>query len=647
MKLYLYEGLNTQDRASVMLWESAGRKLVEAQLTADQITQLFQQIQTAKGNRTLVGKGVDAGGAAVKAWNDLKSKLYNSGPMEGFAAAYDQAAAKLKQATGGDQGAMQYVQKYRDFAKKHPILQGFLYSALIAAAGISSAGLGGAAALALLKTADKALQGEDIRSALYSGAKTGALAYGASKLGDLIRGDKGAPGAQQAGDVAGSDPYGITAQAKELTKDYDPTKYNYVGNGTEINIIDKATGQLAGTYPVDMATADEVIAQAGKVGKLASGAVDTATNVAGNLSSDSVSKGAYKIFADKVANGEVTNLNSYNSAINDALIQAGADQLKGSAKKFAYNGLKKSIRKAAGRAAGGNFSGSNTDWLAQTIKTFGGDVNAASADLAKDVAATAAQVQFESRNLSHKQVQAIFERVVKLNSRMLSEGRLEEGIWDDIKSGAGKGLQGVKNLAGKAVGAVAQGAAKVGRSMTANVSSDALTKAWQAAGSPTDSAEIEKLLQAQGVNPEVIKTVFQANSIPLSVAAAASTGSAGVDPTEPMPDVMSTNRAETPAAAEPATASAGPGAQVAQQQAQQHLSRLHKNPQEPTAGQGAVAQGVQQAQGGQPQGAVDRLALTKAKVDATTKMIDLVPVVARLTPTQKKQLLAQIDKRLG
>jgi hypothetical protein len=57
----------------------------------------------------------------------------------------------------------QYVQKYRDFAKKHPILQGFLYSALIAAAGISSAGLGGAAALALLKTADKALQGEDIQ----------------------------------------------------------------------------------------------------------------------------------------------------------------------------------------------------------------------------------------------------------------------------------------------------------------------------------------------------------------------------------------------------------------------------------------------------------------------------------------------------
>jgi hypothetical protein len=582
MKLYLYEGLNTQDRASVMLWESAGRKLVEAQLTADQITQLFQQIQTAKGNRTLVGKGVDAGGAAVKAWNDLKSKLYNSGPMEGFAAAYDQAAEKLKQATGGDQGAMQYVQKYRDFAKKHPILQGFLYSALIAAAGISSAGLGGAAALALLKTADKALQGEDIRSALYSGAKTGALAYGASKLGDLIRGDKGAPGAQQAGDVAGSDPYGITAQAKELTKDYDPTKYNYVGNGTEINIIDKATGQLAGTYPVDMATADEVIAQAGKVGKLASGAVDTATNVAGNLSSDSVSKGAYKIFADKVANGEVTDYNSYGRAMSDAIKQAGGDQLRAPSQQIAWKFLKNKISQDTLSSLGGEFNGNGPEFAGEVIKHFGGTPGPELANQISAAKSMATGTSFESRNLSRKQVQAIFERVVKLNNRMLSEGRLEEGIWDDIKSGASKGLQGVKNLAGKAVGAVAQGAAKVGRSMTANVSSDALTKAWQAAGSPTDSAEIEKLLQAQGVNPEVVKTVFQANSIPLSVAAAASTGSAGVDANEPMPDVMSTNRVP------------------AQQQAvptQTTASRL--------------------------------------------------PDVSQLTPAQKTQLLALVDKRLG
>jgi hypothetical protein len=476
MKLYLYEGLNTQDRASVLLWESAGRKLVEAQLTADQITQLFQQIQTAKGNRTLVGKGVDAGGAAVKAWNDLKSKLYNSGPMEGFAAAYDQAAEKLKQATGGDQGAMQYVQKYRDFAKKHPILQGFVYSALIAAAGISSAGLGGAAALALLKTADKALQGDDIRSALYSGAKTGALAYGASKLGDLIRG----------GD-----------QAQQVTSKL-PANADWMDYEAALEQANPALLDRVKDIINDPGVTDEFKTQ--------------------------YLKNLYTFGKDITDPARITNLVQAQYQLADAALQA-ADQ--------------------ATLAAAGNPT-------------------------------------FESRNLSRKQVLALFERVAHLNSRMLSEGRLEEGIWDDIKSGASKGLQGVKNLAGKAVGAVAQGAAKVGRSMTANVSSDALTKAWQAAGSPTDSAEIEKLLQAQGVNPEVVKTVFQANSIPLSVAAAASTGSAGVDANEPMPDVMSTNRTPTQQQAAPTQTTA---------------SRL--------------------------------------------------PDVSQLTPAQKTQLLALVDKRLG
>jgi hypothetical protein len=190
--IYLYEGLAPQAKNNFILWESVGRTIKEAALNPAQITQLFQQIEqgatAAGGNRTAVGQTKDAAVAAAGAWKDLKNKIYDSAPMQNFASAYDQAAEKLKQATGGDQGAMQYVQKYRDFAKKHPIIQGFVYSALIAAAGISSAGLGGAAALALLKTTDKALQGEDIRSALYSGAKTGALAYGASKLGDYMKG---------------------------------------------------------------------------------------------------------------------------------------------------------------------------------------------------------------------------------------------------------------------------------------------------------------------------------------------------------------------------------------------------------------------------------------------------------------------------
>jgi hypothetical protein len=189
---YLYEGLDKKSIRSVRLWEHAGNVIKESALTQDQITQIFQQVEdnlTGNGlNRTMLGKGKDAASAVNKAWNDLKGKIYNSGPMNNFAQQYDQAAEKLKQATGGDQGAMKYVQKYRDFATKHPIVQGFLYSAMIGAAGISGVGLGGAAAIGLFKLVDQALQGKDIRSAIWSGTKAGALSYGAGQLGQAMKG---------------------------------------------------------------------------------------------------------------------------------------------------------------------------------------------------------------------------------------------------------------------------------------------------------------------------------------------------------------------------------------------------------------------------------------------------------------------------
>lgn len=196
-KNYLYEGLDASSLRSIKLWESAGRKLVEYEMTADQISKLFGQVQQdatdAGSNRTMIGKGTDAADAVGKAWEDLKTKVAKSGPIQNVDAQYDKAAEKLKQATGGDAGVMKYVQKYRDFAKAHPIAQSLIYSALIAAAGISGVGAGGAAALALFKMTDKLLQGEKFSSAAYAGAKTGAMAYGAGQIGKALQGGDQAP----------------------------------------------------------------------------------------------------------------------------------------------------------------------------------------------------------------------------------------------------------------------------------------------------------------------------------------------------------------------------------------------------------------------------------------------------------------------
>ena len=185
----LVEGLDRNHSRSYRLWESAGHAILkEYQIDPKLIPQLFQEIEAGLladptgANRTMLGKGKDTAAAVNKAYEDLKDKVYNSKPMANFAAAYDKKAAELKTATGGDQGVMKYIQKYRDFAEKHPILHGAVYAILIAALGLSGAGLGGAALLGLLKLSDQLLQGKDIRSATWSGAKTGAMAYAASSL---------------------------------------------------------------------------------------------------------------------------------------------------------------------------------------------------------------------------------------------------------------------------------------------------------------------------------------------------------------------------------------------------------------------------------------------------------------------------------
>ena len=410
MKMYLYEGLNTEDRSSMMLWESAGRAIAEANLNPQQITKLFRAIdqeQTAAGgNRTALGMTKDAAGAVNKAYADLKSKVANSGPVKGFDALYDQAAEKLKQATGGDQGAMQYVQKYRDFAKKHPIAQTLIYSALIAAAGISGAGAGGAAALGLLKMTDKLLQGEKFSSAAYSGAKTGGMAYAAGQIGKALKGGDQTTTTSSTlqQHTTGLQPASPWDVPNYITKQYPADKFTIKTDGIDGVIFNTATGQKVATFPMDHVP--------------------------------------------------------------------------------------------------------------------------------------------EGKQLSLAQTTLIIERIVRLNNRMINEGRLEEGIWDDIKAGTGKALGdlvgGVKNVGANikrgATGQAAQsrdnqsgkyvktglGAkighaiGKAGHQLTTKITAERLTKAWQNAGSPTDSAQIEKILRGAGVNPEVISTVFKANNIPTS-----------------------------------------------------------------------------------------------------------------------------------
>lgn len=197
-----------EQQRTYKLWESAGNKLVEAQLTADQISQLFTNIEqssTAAGtNRTGLGKAKDATTAVNNAWKDLKTKISNSGPVKGFDQKVSDVLSKIGMGASDPEFNGQvtgWVKKYRDFANKYPMAQQAILGTLIAIAGITGAGVGGAAAIGLLRTADQLIQGKRFSSAAYSGAKAGAAAYAAGKIGDFAK-DKLGGGASDAIDAA-------------------------------------------------------------------------------------------------------------------------------------------------------------------------------------------------------------------------------------------------------------------------------------------------------------------------------------------------------------------------------------------------------------------------------------------------------------
>lgn len=217
------------------LGESIGHAIMEAELTADQINQLFQDLEqgsaAAGGNRTLIGKGVDAAKAVKSAYDWLKAQAQNSGPVSGFDAAFAKGSQSLGQALGGDQGVMKYVNKYRQFAKEHPTAQKVIYGSLVLAIGISAAMSGSAAAVALkpaivgiLKVTDKLLQGESFSSAAIAGAEIFAAgeiakAGGAWVKSLLSTGTGGAPteiGGTGQADATDQAATGQSATAKAL-----------------------------------------------------------------------------------------------------------------------------------------------------------------------------------------------------------------------------------------------------------------------------------------------------------------------------------------------------------------------------------------------------------------------------------------------
>lgn len=524
------------------LWESAGRKLVEAELTANQINQLFQQIEqdatAAGGNRTIIGKGKDAATAINKAWEDLKTKVQNSGPVKNVDTMYDKAAEQLKQATGGDEGVMKYVQKYRDFAKKHPIAQSLIYSALIAAAGISGAGVGGAAALGLFKLVDKLLQGEKFSSAAYAGAKTGAMAYAAGQIGQALKGGQQPEAPTGTADAAASTvgnigPRDVAKNAlaifKEKVANGEVTDYNSYQIAMQDALVQ--AGQTAG--PTSQRMAQELLkAQLDGVAARAAGGTFSGSGpekvasvikaLGGQVNQQAIDQAnaAARSLAGGVQESTADMFDQLEEGIFGDLFGGTEKTKPGQLKTYAvYDGFTiyydpakemfvtvgtgeyKDKFRAKGFPAHSASGGINMAEFYGQQMTGGKRSNPISMDRSAIAAGPHESVQ-----------ESYIDQAETTRTWMLREslGRSRSSVVL-TESGVNVILEGVMDwLKTK------------GHNLTTKITADKLNSAWKKAGSPTDSAEIAKILTGAGVSQDVVDSVYQQLKIP--------TGAETVDP---------------------------------------------------------------------------------------------------------------------
>ena len=456
-------------------------KLVEAQLTADQIQQIFasaEKEQTATGgNATVLGKIVEKivpDSMLQKLSDNLPEPDPNAANDPQFQQKATQAVNALPVDAETKGGLMQIVKNAVTNPAVQPIVLSLVGSVIgglmskvgpiiavsfpgggTVAAGVTGAIVAGAVAVAAAK-----IQGKSWKDA-FKGAIKPALAGAAGAVvgklaGDFISsigsgGDKSAAGGgldPNDPDVAELNDAEAGMAADQSTQDrllnkFPPDQgYTFDANGKSVEVFD-ANGNKVFTGDIPLKTMDaQTFADLANQGKMATPGISSGAAASDPLAGTGISDKPTATSGITVANEPVIPgqpLSQTQMAVVDMSRSMG--NTPSPAVQAAY-------------------------------------------DLAKQ---SASNQQTQSREyvgprLSEGQVYMVFNRVVARNDRLLTEGWLVEGPMDWIK--------------------------KTAKNLTTKVTADKLNKAWQAAGSPLDSEAVSKVLGDAGVNADVVKKVY-------------------------------------------------------------------------------------------------------------------------------------------
>ena len=479
-------------------------KLLEAQLTADQVQQIFaaaEKEQTATGgNSTILGKIVEKivpDSMLQKLSDNLPEPDPNAANDPQFQQKATQAVNALPVDAQTKGGLMQIVKNAVTNPAVQPIVLSLVGSVIgglmskvgpviavtfpgggTVAAGVTGAIVAGAVAVAAAK-----IQGKSWKDA-FKGAIKPALAGAAGAVvgklaGDFISsmgsGDAKAAAAPAAGD--GDIQKGLAAdqamQDRLLNKFPPDQGYTFGASGKSIEVYD-ANGTKVFTSDIPLKTMDpQTFADLTSQGKMATPGVSS-----GSVSSDPMA-GVTSTPAAPVAAAPATNTTTTTMVANEPVV-AGQPL---SQQQMAVVDMSKSMGNTPSPEVQAAYDLAKQSAPSQPTEVpLADQPNQGRLKLQQMRQGLKQSREYTGHPLSEGQVYMIFNRVVTRNDRLLAEGWLAEGPMDWIK--------------------------KTAKNLTTKVTADKLNKAWQAAGSPLDSEELSKILGDAGVNADVVKKVY-------------------------------------------------------------------------------------------------------------------------------------------
>jgi len=478
--------------------------VTEAQLTPDQIKQLFTSVEqgatAAGGNRTAIGKGKDAadavdsavkgaGRAGVNAIkgaagfidgkiNELGKALKQAGPVKNIDQKFNELKAKIGEK---DSKVVNAVKAVSDWAKENPGKATIAVAILTTAASMAGGPLGGAIAGFLARATKDLLQGKDLSSAVGSSLKTAA--YGA---------------------IAGWALNGLGDWLEGLRADAVP--FDKVPGLTQVDVGMVKT--LSGPGFKNVQTLGSMIVPADQV--------DQFTNLVQAAQGGNV--GAFNQLWSFSKSFDINEFNELRNATQD-LVQMVAQQND----TFLQNLTLANDAIAAIAQGSVQASGKKAEFKV-------GDEEV--------TPETSSENPKESKTLTAKEMKIVFEWCVG------TPQVLNEGPMDALK---------------KAGSAIVGKAKTVGKNITTKVTADKLMTAWKKAGSPTDSDAIADVLRSAGVRDDVIAPVYKTMSVPFTAKPAADPAADGkIEPT--LDPAAAPAASDAPAAGNAPAASDAPAA---------------------------------------------------------------------------------------